>query len=299
VKEDTMTTYPVPGPVSALVELSVGTLDVVATDTDEVSVDVRPTNPEKSAHVRSAEQTRVELSEGRLVVRQPRVFKYSPFGPNASIEVTVRVPTGSRLEVDSQYGAVRAAGTLGSVELRTGYGDVSLDEVGGARVHTGYGAITARRIAGDAELTGSGRIRVDEIDGSATVKNKLEGTTIGVVTGRLEVNASYGEIDVDHALGAVAARTAYGRIRVGDVVRGTVSVDSSYGGLEVGIREGTAAWLDLSSEHGVVRNGLDAVDGPTAGAVDGGEPDEPVDTVEVRGRTKHGDILVRRARAAR
>ena len=291
-----MSTYPVTGPVSVLVELVAGALSVTATDTDEVVVDVRPTDPSKSQHVKSAEQTRVELTDGRLVVHQPKTLAhYSWFGSGISVDVAIRVPAGSALEVQSPYASVRADGTLGPTVVKTSYGDVTLDQVERPWLHTGYGAITARRIVGDAELVGAGRIRIGEIDGAATIRNKYEGTTIGVVTGRLEINASYGDIDVDHALGPVAARTAYGRVRVGEVVRGTVEVDTSYGALELGIREGSAAWLDLSSDHGIVRNSLDAVDGPRTPDAD---PDEPVETVEIRGHTKHGDILVRRALVA-
>lgn len=289
-----MTTFPAPGPVSVLVELVAGALTVTATDTDEVVVDVRPSDPSKGQHVRSAEQTTVELTDGRLVVHQPKTLAhYSWFGSGISVDVSIRVPAGSSLEVQSPYASVRADGPLGPTVVRTSYGDVTLDEVRQPTLHTGYGAITARRIVGDADIVGAGRIKIGEIEGAATIRNKYEGTAIGVVTGRLDVNASYGDIDVDHALAPVAARTAYGRVRVGEVVRGTVDVGTSYGALEVGIRPGSAAWLDLSSDHGIVRNSLDAVDGPSAA-----ESDEPVETVEVRGHTKYGDILVRRALVA-
>jgi hypothetical protein len=287
-----MTTYPAPGPVSVFVDLVAGALTVTATDTDEVTVDVRPSDPSKNQHVKSAEQTRVEFTDGRLVVHQPKTLAhYSWFGSGISVDVTIKVPAGSSLEVQSPYASVRADGALGRTSVKTSYGDVTLDQVEQPFLHTGYGAITARRIVGDADIVGAGRIRIGAIEGAATIKNKYEGTAIGLVTGRLEVNASYGDIDVDHALAPVAARTAYGRVRVGEVVRGTVQVDTSYGGLEIGIRDGSAAWLDLSSDHGVVRNTLEAADGP-------GGDDEPADTVEVRGHTKYGDIFVRRATVA-
>ncbi|GAA2656890.1 DUF4097 family beta strand repeat-containing protein [Nonomuraea recticatena] len=80
--------------------------------------------------------------------------------------------------------------------------------------------------------------------------------------------------------------TAYGSVSIGEVVRGAVVLDSGRGDLEVGLRQGTAAWLDLDSHFG-------SVDVPLAAAHDG--PRQAEETVEVRARTRYGDILVRRS----
>jgi hypothetical protein len=55
--------------------------------------------------------------------------------------------------------------------------------------------------------------------------------------------------------------------------------------VEVGIRDGVAAWLDLDTRFGKVHNDLDAAEQPAPGE----------ETVEVRARTSFGDITVRRA----
>ncbi len=86
-------------------------------------------------------------------------------------------------------------------------------------------------------------------------------------------------------MASVSARTAHGSIRIDEVSRGAVDLQTSYGAIEVGMRRGTAAWLDLSSRHGRVRNSLDETDGP-AGADD---------TVELRASTSYGDILIHRS----
>ena len=49
-----------------------------------------------------------------------------------------------------------------------------------------------------------------------------------------------------------------GDVRLGEVVRGSVVLETRLGDVEVGIREGTAAWLDVSSKVGTIRNTLDA-----------------------------------------
>ena len=80
-------------------------------------------------------------------------------------------------------------------------------------------------------------------------------------------------------------RAAYGMVRIRDAVRGTVQVDSSYGTVDVGVRHGTAVWLDATSEHGLVRTDLAADSGPTAGE----------ETLELRIRGGYASINVHRS----
>ena len=103
----------------------------------------------------------------------------------------------------------------------------------------------------------------------------------------MRVRASNGDVVVDRAHTSVTAKTANGNLRVRDVSQGSIDLHSAAGELEVGIHEGTAAWLDLTSKYGLVRSTLDATDGPAG--------DDR--TVQVRGRTSIGDILVGRASA--
>jgi hypothetical protein len=84
---------------------------------------------------------------------------------------------------------------------------------------------------------------------------------------------------------SVVAKNAYGSVRIGEAVRESLLLESSYGTLEAGIAPGTAAWLDLSTQHGTVRNELTTDSGP--------RPSD--ETVEVRARNSWGDILIRRS----
>ncbi len=101
------------------------------------------------------------------------------------------------------------------------------------------------------------------------------------------MSGANGDIEIRSAEDSVTATTAHGTLRVGDVARGTVQLETSYGAIEVGVREGTAAWLDVSSGSGQVRNTLTASEAP----------EKTEDTVKVRARTRHGNIDVRRAKA--
>ena len=80
-------------------------------------------------------------------------------------------------------------------------------------------------------------------------------------------------------------KTANGNIRLGQVARGSVTIETASGGLEIGVKEGTAAWIDASTKFGRVRNDLTSADDPEASA----------ETVQVHARTEFGDVVIARS----
>lgn len=282
-----MPTFDTPEPISVVIELGAGFVRINASDRTDTVVEVRPNDETDEADVKAAEQTQVEYSGGTLLVKAPKSkARWWTFGPGPSIVVTIDLPADSRVEMDSASADIRCDGSFGETKIDTSYGDIWLDRAGRLRLHTAYGGITVGRSAGHADITTSGGpIRIGEIDGTAVVKNAHGGITVGQVAGELRMNTSSGEISVDRALASVAAKTAYGAVRIGEVVRGSVDVEAAHGRLEIGIAEGTAAWLDVSTQHGRVDSSLDASDGPA-----------PADeTAEVRARTGYGDIVIHRS----
>jgi DUF4097 and DUF4098 domain-containing protein YvlB len=154
------------------------------------------------------------------------------------------------------------------------------------RLDTSAGHVTADSIAGNAEIyTGSGKVQIGEVDGTAVVKNSNGSTTIDAVTGDVRVRAANGDIHIERAGAGVDAKTSNGGIRLGEVVRGSVVLGTAMGDLDIGIAEGTAAWLEVNTGFGHVRNLLENAT----------RPDETDETVEVRGRTSYGDITIHRS----
>ncbi|HEX2771575.1 MAG TPA: DUF4097 family beta strand repeat-containing protein, partial [Micromonosporaceae bacterium] len=218
-----------------------------------------------------------------LAVRAPRLGTL--FSRTGSVDVTIALPSGSQLRGETGMGELLCEGRLGDCRLKTGYGDIRLDQAGEVHLHSGSGDVAVDHADGGAEITASnGALSVRRIDGPATVKNSNGATWIGEVTGDLRLKAANGAVAVDRAHAGVTARTANGSVRVGEVIRGAVTLETAAGSVEVGIRTGTAAWLDLNTTFGRVRNELAAAAGPA-------DADE---TVEVRARTSIGDIIVRR-----
>ena len=281
-----MPTFDTPEPISVTAHVEAGSIQFTAGDRFDTAVEVRPRDPKKDQDLRSADQTEVTYASGVLTVRTPKQ-RYL-VGRTGTVDVTVELPTGSRIDMTGAWAQVLGEGRLGEVHVKTSSGDVRLDTTGPLQLTASHGSITVDRIEGMAEITTStGSLRVGTVDGPAVLKNSHGTTTVGAATGELRVSGAHGDIDIAHAETSVTATTAYGPLRLGDVARGTVQLETSYGAIEVGIREGTTAWLDASSGHGQVRNTLDTSE----------PPEETEDAVKVRARTRYGNIDVRRARA--
>jgi DUF4097 and DUF4098 domain-containing protein YvlB len=150
---------------------------------------------------------------------------------------------------------------------------------------TAAGDIDLVRAIGDAELiTAFGDVRAEEIDGAAVIKNSNGDVRVGEITGELTVKAANGDIAIERSHASIVAKTANGDIRVGAAGRGSVVAETGFGGVEIAIPDGTAAWLDLHTGYGQLHNNLDATEAPQSGD----------DAAEVRARTGYGDITIRR-----
>jgi len=284
-----MDTFPTPHPIAVEIEIVLGDVRITASDREDTVVEVSPSDDSRRADVTAAEQTQVNLVGGRLQVRSAKRWRaWSPYSDGGSVDVHVELPAGSRMSGQLAMGAFRCAGVLGDVALRTGMGDIHVEEAGAVSLRTGAGDLGLDHAAGDVELsTGSGAVTVGDVDGSAVIKNSNGDSQVGAVGGDLQVKSANGDIAVDRVGGSVSVKSAKGDIRVGAASRGSVVAESGMGAVEVGVAAGTAAWLDLSTGFGHVNNSLDAAGPPAPGD----------DTVEVRARSGYGDITIRRAEA--
>ncbi|GGU33776.1 DUF4097 family beta strand repeat-containing protein [Streptomyces lavendofoliae] len=281
-----MPSFDTPASISVTAHVEAGSIQFTAGDRPDTVVEVRPRDPKKDVDVRAADQTRAAYANGVLTIRTPK-GNLLGLGRTGVVDVTVELPTGSHVELTGAWAQVIGEGRLGEVRVKTSSGDVRLDTTGPLKLTASHGSITVDRIEGSAEITtSSGSLRVGLADGPAVLKNSHGTTTVDAATGELRVSGANGDIEIRRAEDSVTATTAHGTLRVGDVARGTVQLETSYGAIEVGVREGTAAWLDVSSGAGQVRNGL----------TESGAPGVTEDTVKVRARTRFGNIDIRRAR---
>ena len=285
-----MPTFTTPNPITVTIEIGVGDVRVTASDRSDTTVEIHPTNPAKQSDVAAAEQTRVEYSDGRLLIKSPKGWRrYTPRGGGESIDVRVELPTGSQLRGDVGVAALHCAGSLGECRFGIGVGDIEVEQSGSAHFSTGAGDILVHSVSGDAEIsTGAGAVRIGAVDGTAVIKSGNGDARIGDVVRDLRVVTANGSISVDRSRATVVAKTANGDVRLGEVESGTVAAQTSMGRVDIGIRQGVAAWLDLHTSFGRGLNELEGATRPQAG--------EP--SVEIRARSSFGDITIRRAVAS-
>jgi DUF4097 and DUF4098 domain-containing protein YvlB len=280
-----MPAFETPESINVTLDLSVGYLRITGSDRADTVVEVRPSDEAEESDVEAARQVRVDLAGGELRVIGPkRTFDFSR--KLRSVDVTIDLPTGSRVNAQVQMGDLRTTGRLGETRLKTSAGNLSVERTGALRLDTSAGNVTAGVVTGDTEIsTGTGKVQVGEVQGSAVVKNSNGTTVIGSVTGDVRVRNANGDIEIEQADAGVDAKTSNGDVRLGQVARGSVVAETGMGGLDIGIAPGTAAWLEAKTGFGHVRNQMDNTTGP----------DEAAETVQVRARTSFGDITVHRS----
>ncbi|WUH98640.1 DUF4097 family beta strand repeat-containing protein [Spirillospora sp. NBC_00431] len=263
-----MPTFDTPEPILAVIEVYTGYVRINAGDRADTVVDVRPIDPAEESSVQAAERTRVEFSGGRLLVKEPRAKGFGSWlAWRGGIEVNLDLPSGSRVQAS---GAAEFLGTgrLGESVVHSSNGDIRLEETAQADLKAA-----------------NGEISVDWVTGSAEIKSSNGAVRLGTVDGDVLIRSATGDVTVDRPLSDLTVKSAYGRVRVGEVTRGSTRLEIGYGKAHIGIADGTAAWLDLHSKHGMVRNELTASE----------SPGEAGTTAEVRVRANYGDIDVHRS----
>ncbi len=263
-----MPTFDTPQPITVRVEISAGSVRIVATDRDDAVVDVRPRDESRSHDVKAAEHVRVSFSNGTLLVSSQRGFSFPRRG---AVVVDVALPSGSRLDASVASADVTAEGRYADCKFASASGGVEIGSM--------VGNLKADSASGD--------VTVQHINGSASVSTASGDAVLGELDGDVKFRAASGSLTVRRLRGNVNGQTASGDVTVVTAVNGGVSVQTSSGELVVGIAEGTAARLDVRTHSGEVRNSLAPTDGPEAG-------DE---TLVVHARTASGDVVIQRATA--
>jgi hypothetical protein len=279
-----MPTFPTSSPVPVIVDVPFGNLHVIAGERDDVVVTVLPADPSKSGSVRAAEETRVQRDGDAVTIIYPSSWKQYvlPFAAGGAL-VNIELPTGSHLS--GKAGSLYAEGRLGNVDLSLNGGDARVDEAARLDLKVSAGSVVVGRATGPTTVkASSGAVRIDELSGEGTVRASNGTTTVGSVTGTLDIVGAHAEITVGRVHGTLCVKSAHAGIRVDRVESGSVTLTTSYGSIEANVPEGTAAWLDVASEHGTVRNQLTPTEGPV----------ENEATAEIHASTGWGDIIVRR-----
>lgn len=193
-----MQNFDTPAAISVVLDLPAGRVQLIAADRADTTVEVLPADSGKSRDVRLAEQVAVAYSDGVLRITTPEP-KNSLVGHSGSVEVTVQLPAGSKVEARSASTELRAVGTLGDVVFEGAYRHIKIDEAEAVRLSAVDGDIEVGRLNGPAEIsTMRGDIRIGE-----------------AVRGTVVLSTQSGNISVAAAAGVSAtldAGTSLGRV---------------------------------------------------------------------------------------
>ncbi|RJQ82902.1 hypothetical protein D5S17_01490 [Pseudonocardiaceae bacterium YIM PH 21723] len=290
--------FDAPAPVELTVNIDSGAVDVKLEQTDKVTVTVAPgpapaggigagiagivnwvstqfgnqSTPPRSQDelLRDAIRlTRVEQHGRNIAVQTPKNLPLRTIG----LQITVTAPEGSTVLVHGKLAAIDVTGPAERATLNTATGDITLDKV----AHTSILS------------TGSGSVRVTGSQDGLKIRTGTGDVEVGSLAGHTSIGTGGGNVWLGSVNGVVKARSGTGALTIADAAGGVIDVGTGSGSVQVGIREGVLANLDLNSAWGTARSELDISEtapvNPPAGAP----------TVIVKARTGAGNVLVARA----
>jgi Putative adhesin len=276
-----MPTFATPGPIAATLTTAGARVQVAASDRPDTVVRVEPVNSASKSDVKVAENTEVDFSAGELAVKTK-----VQGDKNGSVAITINLPAGSRLVLQTARTDVRTEGLLGDCELNMASGKVELDHIAALQANLAGGEVAIGHIAGTASIEDrSAALRIGEVAGTVRYEGATGTVWIGHARSDVELSSARGSFDIDRADGSVIAKSGNCPIRVGRLTRGQAELMNASGGIDIGIGAGTAAWVDAKSTKGEVRNTLSEQDSP------GGSENQ----VKVYARTRLDDIVIHRA----
>ncbi len=275
-----MPTFDTPDPITVDLCMADGRVELVASDRTDTVVQVDP-----GTRVGAAGRVRVDYDRGLLAIRTPVNGRFR--GRTDPVTIVIELPSRSSLLVRAARVEIAATGILGECRLHGASGQVALERTDDLQAHFADVDLDIARVTGSAEVKSArGVVRIGELESSADVQSGHCTVTIGRAGGRLSVATAGGDVTVHRAESSVTARTAKGSLRVREAARDRIDLATGIGDVEVGIRPGTAAWVDAFTKSGAVRNHLPPRESPKDFA----------ERVEVRTRTHRGEIDIRAAR---
>lgn len=265
-------TFTTPGPIHLDVEIGSGDIQVTATDTDTTTIEVTG---------ELADQVKVEQDGRTIAVTMPKLTM--SFGRRHQVDVVARIPAGSDLSTLVGSADLVTHGALASCRLKSGSGELRLEQIGSGDVIAGSGDLSIERVGGDLRAkSGSGDVSLREVSGSADITTGSGDMQVGTVSGSLSTKTGSGEVRVGQAGGQVTITAASGDVVVDQASAGTVTVRSASGDIAVGAAAGLPVWTDLNTISGHIDSRL----------VPLGQPAEGDPFLELRLRTVSGDIRV-------
>ncbi|MGZ9931517.1 DUF4097 family beta strand repeat-containing protein [Streptomyces sp. NC-S4] len=211
-------------PIAAVLDVPAGLIRFIAADRADTTVEILPADASKGRDVKAAEQTTAEYRDGVLRIAAAPVKNRVLGNHPGSVEITVQLPAGSRVEARTAAAEFRGVGRLGDVTFESAQGTVKLDETASAHLTLMAGDITVGRLGGAAQIaTQKGDLRIAEaVDGTVELTTQAGDITVGAARGvsaTLDAGTAYGRIHnaLNNTDGAAAALTIRATTSYGDI----------------------------------------------------------------------------------
>jgi DUF4097 and DUF4098 domain-containing protein YvlB len=281
-------TFATPDQVHVKVENAVGSVTIVATDTECTEVTLEAGTPAAQELV---DRTVVECrpSGGRDVVRVKIPSAHGPkFMRRNEVTVRITMPRASDVDVATASADMELTGFMGALSLQTGSGDISAENAETVNAKSASGDVSVGSARGSVRLhSASGDLRVETVEGPLEMTTASGDIEVGSAADRLNVRCTAGEVRVGSARGDATIVGVSGDIHVGSYGSGRMKIRAVSGDVSVGIAPGVNLTVDAESMSGLVRSDIDLAEVPVSS---GGGP-----AVVVTARSVSGDVLVERA----
>ncbi|EDY54588.1 MULTISPECIES: DUF4097 family beta strand repeat-containing protein [Streptomyces] len=217
-----MQKFDTPAPVTTVIDLPAGRVQVIAADRADTTVDIRPADPARNRDTKAAEQIDVTHgTDGVLRIAAPAA-KNQYFGPSGSVEITVQLPTGSHVQATAAAAEFRAVGRLGDIVFEGAHGPVKIDEAASLRLTVTDGDITVGRLTGPGQISPQrGDITLAEAVTGTVVLTTQKGdiTLAAAASAALDAGTTHGRVhnSLKNAEGSDAALTIRATTAHGDI----------------------------------------------------------------------------------
>lgn len=278
--EATTQVFETPGSVTLCVRIPSGRVLVETIEDARTEVELVPLGRRGQDTIEQIEVKHDERSGRHVVtVEQRERIRWGPLQISwgGDVEVRVKCPAGTELDLDGASTDVRADGAYGDVTVRTASGDVRLGDV-----------------SGKLELKGtSGDISIDSIGAEkASVVTVSGDVEIARADGQLVLRTVSGDVELGATKGAVAVSTTSGDVEVRALAAGELRVECVSGDVHVAVARGTKVFIDANSVSGDLKSELAMSDGdPTESS------GEAAEVVPVHVKTVSGDVALVRGSA--
>jgi hypothetical protein len=217
-----MQKFDTPAPVTTVIDLPAGRVQVIAADRADTTVEIRPADPARNRDTKAAERIEVTHGDDGVLRITAPAAKNQYFGPSGSVEITIQLPTGSHVEATAAATEFRAVGRLGDLVLEGAHGPVKIDEAASIRLTAADSDITVGRLTGPAEIsTQRGDITIDEAATGSLVLSTQKGdiTLATAASAALDAGTSHGRVhnSLKNTEGSDAALTIHATTTHGDI----------------------------------------------------------------------------------